>query len=141
MSEARLLLPVGISSSGKHICLEGAHLHQHHFFHGELPGKELAAVLCCTLEAMLLSVGAGSSTHELSHCFYQHPVLQAWPSQCVLLLETAFFVTCTGCSHSSTVLSSGIDRPFPPCIISVTPQQVHICPSTTAAHIQPKLSC
>ena len=85
MSQARLLLPVCISSFRKHVCLEHTHLHGHHLFHSELPGKEMAGVMCCTLDAMLLSVGCRVLHRRVVVlCSYQHTVLRACPSQHVL---------------------------------------------------------
>lgn len=85
VSRTRLLLPLCISSSGRSICPEYAHLHGHRLFHRELRGKETADVTCCTRDATFLSVGCRVlCRRDVVLRSYQHTVLQACPSQRVL---------------------------------------------------------
>lgn len=91
----------------KVICLECTHLHEHRRVHSELPGKEMAGVTCCTLDAMLLSVAC--------RVLHQQAVVL-----CSYQLGTVFFITCTGhSSNSSSAVSSAI------CTFPITHQPYH----------------
>lgn len=129
MSQAKLLLPVCISSCRKYVCLEHTHMHRHHLFCGELLGKEMAGVMCCIPDVMLLSAECRVLHWQIVLCSYH--------------LETAFFITCTDhSSNSSAVVSSGIYIHFPSPIscTNLNPWQVPTIPDSTAVCGQAKSS-
>lgn len=110
----------------KYTCLWHGHLHRH-CLHGGLPGKEMAGVMCCTLDTMLLS--AGVSVLWWWSCPSQH-ILRFTAGNSILHYLHSMF----------SILSCGFFKCRSAIPTSLTPQQAPTLPDAAAAHSQAKPS-